>query len=808
MTNRRVLQILLMALMLTSTTMLAISINHYYLIPIAVVAVVGAFSVTDVLKWVSVEGWIANLFLIGILFYSMFEFYPADSAGKLIAVAKLLVYLQVVLMFQQKTPRLNWQIIVLSLLQVVITTIFSIEFEGSILFFVFFTLGGIVLVLQNAFSNECAIEQRNESSVESRRRIEVENSHARKLAFWRYDSRPVPTVTSLDTLQKFSLRPLAVLPGVLFIASMFTIVVFLTAPRNVVPWFSPITYKVSSTGISKKVDLEETGKINLSNHRIFEAKFVSVEGNPKPIQLGELPYFRGLALSNLTIEDGKTKWNAAYERVHANTYQTIPNFRRGAGPRFAVMEVTMEKSTQPLLYATMPVGIADYTAGQIEFCHEISAITRCRENEEIDFAPYSYELLVPLDRKNAAAKAWPYISNTGSYSNKPMSDDPAQHRWLTRMDRKHYPALVGIADSIAEGVRKKGGGRVDLVRAIENHFLNPRNYSYTLDYSDVDRNLKIDPNEDFVANFKTGHCEAFVSAMTLMLRSQGIPARMVVGFQGGDYIDHSQSYVVRGLHAHAWVEVYLRSRDCRKAKLESWLYHREGGAWLTADPTPPQHEIDGGMGADGAIDLARTVWQDYFLGMDSDRESSQNATLSATLVEFLGGFDFRQISSQFAASRDRGLFSIFQPALVVVLIIAGIVAMLRILINNAGYEEDQPDTAVGKIKRFVADAFGLISSDLREWVIGQDAETAFYRRFTEILEGHDYVRTPEQTHREFAIEVSSNFSSHPSASLISGVLKEVTESFNRVRFGRHLLDEDERSNLKSQLDELDRALKA
>ena len=69
MTNRRVLQAVLMALVLTSTSMLAISIGHFYLIPIVIIAVIAAFSVTDVLELISFEGWIANLLSIGILCY-------------------------------------------------------------------------------------------------------------------------------------------------------------------------------------------------------------------------------------------------------------------------------------------------------------------------------------------------------------------------------------------------------------------------------------------------------------------------------------------------------------------------------------------------------------------------------------------------------------------------------------------------------------------------------------------------------------------------------------------------------------------
>ncbi len=807
MTNQRAIQIILVILVMVSTTMLAVSINHYYLIPLAFVASVGAFFLTDLFEWFSIEGWIANVISIAILGWSLFEFYPSDSAGKLIAVGRMLVFLQAVLVFQTKTPRLNWQIMVLSLLQLVITTIFSIEFEGSLLFFVFFVVGGIALILQNRFACEYAIEQRNESSLEVQRKNNVENSRTRKLAFWNFDSRPQPTVTSLNVLQQFRFRPLAVFPGVAIVAAMFTSMVFLTAPRRVDPWFSPITFKVSSTGISQQVELEETGRIENSSRRIFEAEFKPLPASSSSdlLQLNELPYFRGIAFSNLTYKDGKTQWNAAYERVHSGTYQPIPLIRRVEGTNLVAMNVTMEKTTEPLIYSMMPTGVSE--TSKLLFCHELSAYARCRENEEIDYAPFKYQLIVAVSDTNSPGKAWPYISNTANRTTNPMSFDQSQTRWLTRIEPKYYPTLVSVAQRIADQVSKNRGGRADLVRAIEDYFLDPARFSYTLDYSDVERNLDIDPNEDFVRNFRTGHCVAFASAMTLMLRSQGIPARMVSGFHGGEFNELTRSYIVRARDAHAWVEVYLSEEDCVEAKLEPWQF-ANGGAWLRADPTPPQPDNDDGFAAERAIELARTVWQDYVLGMEADKQSNKEATFASSIVDFFSDFDFRRLSQNISDSSSNGWLSILRPLLVVLLILAGIIGLLRVLILNAGYEEEQPDTAVGKIKRFFADAIGLISSDLREWVIGHESETAFYKRFSEVLEGHDFVREQSQAHREFAEDVASKLSSHPSIELISSVINEVTVAFNRVRFGLEEMDQKERDSLDQRVGELEEALKA
>ena len=279
----------------------------------------------------------------------MYEFYPSDSAGKLIAVGKLLVCLQGVLVFQKKSPRLVWQIMVLSLLQVVITTIFSVQFEGGVLFVFFIFLSSVTLVLQNQFANEHKIEQRNEASVESRRSIESDDPLSSRLAFWRFDSRPQPTVASISQLKKFSVASLALLPGVAVVASVFTLFVFLTAPRHVDPWFSPITYRVQTAAITKTVDLEETGEIKNTNRKIFEATIFPVDSDSNEgVQLNGAPYFRGIALSNLTFKDGKTNWNAAFERINSRTYQPIRNLERRRDLRYARMRVTMEKTTESL----------------------------------------------------------------------------------------------------------------------------------------------------------------------------------------------------------------------------------------------------------------------------------------------------------------------------------------------------------------------------------------------------------------------------------------------------------------------------
>jgi hypothetical protein len=75
--------------------------------------------------------------------------------------------------------------------------------------------------------------------------------------------------------------------------------------------------------------------------------------------------------------------------------------------------------------------------------------------------------------------------------------------------------------------------------------------------------------EAFLFDSRRGHCELFASAATVMLRSLGVPARVIVGFRGGLYDEAAHRYTIRGADAHAWCEAWF-----------------EETGWVTFDPTP------------------------------------------------------------------------------------------------------------------------------------------------------------------------------------------------------------------------------
>jgi hypothetical protein len=74
---------------------------------------------------------------------------------------------------------------------------------------------------------------------------------------------------------------------------------------------------------------------------------------------------------------------------------------------------------------------------------------------------------------------------------------------------------------------------------------------------------------DFLQRSKSGHCEYFAAATTLLLRAAGIPARYATGFAMMEYSELEGAYVVRARHAHAWTRAWV------------------GDRWVDMDTTPP-----------------------------------------------------------------------------------------------------------------------------------------------------------------------------------------------------------------------------
>jgi transglutaminase-like putative cysteine protease len=146
------------------------------------------------------------------------------------------------------------------------------------------------------------------------------------------------------------------------------------------------------------------------------------------------------------------------------------------------------------------------------------------------------------------------------------------------------PRIAALAARVASEADAAGDAR-RTADAIQQ-FLTT-DYEYSLDFLGHSGD---EPLEDFLFRYKAGHCEYFASAMVVMLRAEGVPARLATGFLGGEFNPIEGYYIVRQLNAHAWVEAYI------------------DGAWRIYDPTPAAGRPGGPR--DGLGNLLTQAW-DY-----------------------------------------------------------------------------------------------------------------------------------------------------------------------------------------------------
>ncbi|MBK0062370.1 MULTISPECIES: transglutaminaseTgpA domain-containing protein [unclassified Acinetobacter] len=107
------------------------------------------------------------------------------------------------------------------------------------------------------------------------------------------------------------------------------------------------------------------------------------------------------------------------------------------------------------------------------------------------------------------------------------------------------------------------------------HWFQQQGFIYTLSPEVLNGNR----TDQFLFETKKGFCEHYASSFVLLMRYAGIPARVVIGYQGGQLAPDAKSWEVRQLDAHAWSEVYIN------------------GHWQRIDPTAvvAPMRVDAGM---------------------------------------------------------------------------------------------------------------------------------------------------------------------------------------------------------------------
>lgn len=303
--------------------------------------------------------------------------------------------------------------------------------------------------------------------------------------------------------------------------------------------------------------------------------------------------------------------------------------------------------------------------------------------------------------------------------------------------------------------------RAKVARALSDYLQFSGEYSYTLNLTRQD--LGLDPTEDFLCKVKEGHCERFATALVLMLRSAGIPARLVVGFRGADPKKPGDQpdgwYVIRQSHAHTWVEALVGTETPdRKMELR----------WLTLDPSPLTESDDRvsfswASWGENTLRQLRNFWRSYILEYNGNKQADAvNSLWTHSGLEALASWVQRE------------------PYWLMGLTILVVGLLWR----------RRPKFA-GRSQRFIV-----------------APETAFYHRLLDLLrQGCRLTPKVGQTPQEFGQTAQAFLATQNLGAALVNLPLRIIQLFYQVRYGRLPVDSGHRQQIDQQLDLLAAALK-
>ena len=209
----------------------------------------------------------------------------------------------------------------------------------------------------------------------------------------------------------------------------------------------------------------------------------------------------------------------------------------------------------------------------------------------------AFNVLVPASRPGLTYGVYSFLEDESAE----VSSTPEPLPLRARQQLLQMPDLDPRIPRLARQMTAGATGEFAKASALEHRLR--RDYGYTL-------KLLSTPVSDPLAYFlfvrRKGHCEYFASAMAVMLRTLGIPSRVVTGFQSGVYNPMTGLQVVRASDAHSWVEAWI-----------------DGRGWTTFDPTPADPYASGnGVMARLSLffDAAEQFWQDWVVSYDLDHQ--------------------------------------------------------------------------------------------------------------------------------------------------------------------------------------------
>jgi transglutaminase-like putative cysteine protease len=507
------------------------------------------------------ERWTSYLTLVYLAFYAIDYFFL--SQGFVSSTVHMVLFIMVIKIFSVRRDRDLLYLAVLSFLMVLAAAVLTVD---TIFVFTF------CLFMLTAMSTFISMEMRRSER----------------------ESRMIAIPPKSEN--KFSRS----LYGVAGLLAIFTLagaaVIFFVLPRmNMGGYLHSLgTQPDFVTGFSEAVSLGGIGRIQQSDAAVMHVQVLH----------GTFPtdaHWRGVSLADF---DGH-RWSnpsrnfAAIERMHNVSLElwplrvsNLPLYSVSHHPTFGYRVIMEPVGSYIFFLASTPLSLAGpYDEVAISAG---GSVTKSDSGRTIDAYQGEADTTDPL----------PLVQNSKS------RDYPEA---ITRAFLGLPAQLDARISTLARTITAPAASNYERAHIIERYLRE--NLSYTLELPGTEA----DPLAHFLFERKKGHCEYFASAMVIMLRTLGVPARLVNGFHGGEYNDISHTFIIRGRDAHSWVEVFFPEYG-----------------WVVFDPTP---SVPGGKDTWSRLslymDALHEMWREWVINYDFSRQLTLSAeiTVGANTVQ-------------------------------------------------------------------------------------------------------------------------------------------------------------------------------
>ncbi|MDY6948811.1 MAG: DUF3488 and transglutaminase-like domain-containing protein, partial [Pseudomonadota bacterium] len=326
------------------------------------------------------------------------------------------------------------------------------------------------------------------------------------------------TLMRVHQTEQMSIREAAGTTAKMFAQALpLAVLLFLFFPRLPGQFWAVPPREKAITGLSEEMTPGDVSELSLSSATAFRVRF---EGEPPPARER---YWRGPVLHHF---DGRT-WRRA-----GTPYTPQEIVTSGASYRY---RITLEPQEHNWIF---PLDM-------------VTGWSRDRAFRTGDFQLYARQPQIAVLTSFELESAPAYVTSSELRKDLRFFDTSIPSNRNTR------------TIALAKELRERAGSDEAFIQSVLTKFGSEEFY-YTLQPPALDLNAV----DDFMFNSRRGFCEHFASAFTVMARSVGIPARVVTGYQGGEFNPMGGYFIVRQSDAHAWSEVWL-----------------EGRGWQRIDPT-------------------------------------------------------------------------------------------------------------------------------------------------------------------------------------------------------------------------------